>query len=84
MDILEKRYLANVIKHYNKGNLDLFLELEKKHCPSMYGLDSYGYDGNINCKGNCTLCWMFALRQFAFQNFGVDLDDFSTKSTSLV
>jgi hypothetical protein len=83
-NIFEKRELAEVIKHYNKGNLDLFLHLLDKHCPTAYGLDCAGYDGNINCKGNCTLCWMFALKQFAFENFGVNLSETKPMSRAVI
>lgn len=84
MNIFEKRELAKVIKNYNNGNLDLFLHLLNKHCPTAYGLDCAGFDGSMNCNGNCTLCWMFALKQFAFDNFGVDLSETKSKSRALI
>ena len=84
MDIFDKRELAKVITQYNKGNIDLFLHLLDRHCPTAYGLDCAGYDGTINCKGNCTLCWMFALKQFAFENFGVDLSETKQVSKAII
>jgi len=84
MNILEKRELAKVIIQYNKGNLEPFNTITKKHCPSVFDLDCACSDGEITCKGNCILCWSFALREFAFNNFGVDLNEIKPMSRAIV
>lgn len=84
MNILEKRELAEVIKDYNKGNLTKFLDIVKKHCPSVYGLNCAGHDNTIDCKGNCHLCWSFALRQFAFEHFGDDLSEIKPQQKGII
>lgn len=84
MNIFEKRELSDIIVQYNKGNLTKFLEIVKNHCPSVYNLHCASHDGNIDCKGNCTLCWMFALREFAFNNWGVDLSETKQQPRSLI
>ena len=84
LNIFEKRQIADIIISYNKGNINKFLELTKKHCPSVYDLSCAEHDGNIDCKGNCVLCWSFALREFAFNNWGVDLSEAKQQSRSLI
>lgn len=83
MNIFEKRELANIIIQYNKGNLKPFNTITKKHCPSVFDLHCACSDGEMHCKGDCILCWSFALREFAFDNFGVDLNETKPISRSL-
>lgn len=84
MNILEKRELAEVIKDYNRGNLNKFNEITKKHCPSVYDLHCASHDGNIDCKGDCILCWSFALREFAFNHFGEDLNEIKPQQKGII
>lgn len=83
MDILDKRELAKVIIQYNKGNTKPYIDLASKHCPSVFDLPTIGSSGEISCKGDCDSCWSFALHEFAFDNFGVDLNEIKPISRTI-